>query len=369
MEGMDIMESIINAALSYAKKGLDIEGELDDVHEYKPRIKVIGCGGAGNNTIRRLFEMGIEGAETIAINTDHQHLRITQADKKILVGKSITRGLGTGGDPEKGRRAAENSREKLRPHIEGADLVFITAGMGGGTGTGVAPVVAEIAKETGAIVISMVSTPFLTERARSAKAEKGIRELKKVSQTVIILDNQRLLDIVPHLPIEQAFLVMDQIIAETIKGITETITQPSLINLDYADVKSVMGGSKGQGKTATILVGEASGPEKANDVVRYAVNNQLLNTTFHGATGALIHITGGPDLTLEEANLIGRSLTSEISDDANVIWGARVRDDYEGKVRVLAIISGIKDYDGYEEEGKEEKKKSELIKSTLIDFL
>jgi len=362
------MESIINAALSYAKRELDIESEFDDVHEYRPKIKVIGCGGAGNNTIRRLFEIGIDGAETIAINTDHQHLRITQADKKILVGKSITKGLGTGGDPEKGRKAAENAREKLKSHVAGADLVFITAGMGGGTGTGVAPVVAEIAKESGAIVISMVSTPFLTERARSIKAEKGIKELKKVSHTVIILDNERLLEIVPHLPIENAFLVMDQIIAETIKGITETITQPSLINLDYADVKAVMGGgSKSHGKTATILVGEAHGPEKAYDVVKRAINNQLLNATCTGATGALIHITGGPDLTLEEANLIGRSLTSEISDDANVIWGARVRDDYEGKVRVLAIISGISDGDTYECEDK--KKRSGPINSTLIDFL
>jgi cell division protein FtsZ len=288
--------------------------------------------------VNRLYNIGVAGAETIAINTDKIHLDIIQADKKILVGKSITRGLGAGGFPEIGRRAAELARGTLEDVLKNANLVFITAGMGGGTGTGVAPVVAQVAKDQGAIVIGMVTSPFKVERARMVKAEEGLDDLRNCADTVIVLDNNRLLDYVPNLPIDQAFSVMDQLISETVKGITETITQPSLINLDYADVRAIMKG----GGLAVMLVGEAKGQDKAKDVVRAALNHPLLDVDTNGATGCLLHITGGPDMSLHEAEQVASSLTYELDSQANVIWGARVRKDYEGKVRCMAIMTGIK---------------------------
>ncbi|HID05828.1 MAG TPA: cell division protein FtsZ, partial [Armatimonadetes bacterium] len=217
------------------------------------------------------------------------------------------------------------------------NLVFITAGMGGGTGTGVAPVVAEIAKEQGAIVIGMVTSPFKVERARLLKAEEGLDELRKQADTVIVLDNNRLLNYCPNFPVDKAFSVMDQLIAETVKGISETITQPSLINLDYADVRAIMKG----GGLAVMLVGEAKGQDKANEVVRTALNHPLLDVDTTGATGCLLHITGGTDMSLQEAERIASLLTIELDSRANVIWGARVRKDYEGRVRCMAIMTGI----------------------------
>ena len=302
-----------------------------------PKIKIVGCGGAGGNTINRLFNIGVDGVETIAVNTDKQGLDVIKADKKVLVGKSLTRGLGAGGFPEIGKRAAELARSTLQEVLKDADLVFITAGMGGGTGTGTAPVVAQVAKEEGAIVVGMVSTPFKVERARMVKAEEGIAELRKAADTVIVLDNNRLLEYVPNLPLEQSFSVMDQLISETVKGISETITKPSLINLDFADVKAVMNG----GGVAVMLVGEAKTDEKSDSVVKAALNHPLLDVDSRGATGALVHITGGPDLTLSEATNIAESLTYEMDPHANVIWGARVQKEFEGKVRVLAIMTGV----------------------------
>ncbi len=262
---------------------------------------------------------------------------MVQADKKILVGKSLTRGLGAGGYPEVGRRAAELARGTLEEVLCDADLVFITAGMGGGTGTGTAPVVADIAKQNDAIVVGMVSSPFRVERARAIKAEEGLEELRSAADTVIVLDNNRLLDYVPNLPIEQAFSVMDQLIAETVKGISETITQPSLINLDYADVRTIMG----CGGVAVMLVGEARNQDRGDAVVRSALNHPLLDVDYMGATGCLVHITGGPDLTLLEAEKVAHELTYELDSHANVIWGARINKEYEGRVRVMAIMTGV----------------------------
>ncbi len=337
------MESFVQDALKMAekeqllKKSASCAGE--EAEDFgTPRIVVVGCGGGGNNTVNRLYNLGIAGADTIAINTDKIHLDITQADKKILIGKSITRGLGAGGFPEIGRRAAELARGTLEEVLKNANLVFVTAGMGGGTGTGVAPVVAQIAKDQGAIVVGMVTSPFKVERARMVKAEEGLDELRNTADTVIVLDNNRLLDYVPNLPIDQAFSVMDQLISETVKGISETITQPSLINLDYADVRAIMKG----GGLAVMLVGEAKGQDKAKEVVRAALNHPLLDVDTTGATGCLLHITGGPDMSLHEAEQVASSLTYELDSHANVIWGARVRKDYEGKVRCLAIMTGIK---------------------------
>ena len=337
------MQSIINDALKNAaiekdmiKSGNDNAAEDDFVGQ--PRIVIIGCGGAGNNTVNRIHHMGVSGAETIAINTDKQHLDMIQADKRILIGKSLTKGLGAGGYPDVGKRAAEMARPTLEAILESADLVFITAGMGGGTGTGSAPVVAQIAKEQGAIVVGMVSYPFQVEKARLIRAEEGLEAFAAAADSVIVLDNNRLKNFVPNLPLGQAFSVMDQLIGETVKGISETITQPSLINIDYADVRAIMS----KGGVAVMLVGESKQQNKAESVVRECLSNPMLDIDYRGATGSLIHITGGTDLTLQDAEEVATSLTYELDPHADVIWGARVRPDMEGKIRVLAIMTGVK---------------------------
>jgi len=335
------LQSIIQEAMKFSEREKEYrknsysEEELEDFGQ--PRIMIVGCGGAGNNTVNRLYNIGIEGAEMVSVNTDKQHLDNVRADKKILVGKTLTKGLGAGGNPKIGQKAAELARGTLEEVLKNVDLVFVTAGLGGGTGTGVAPVVAEVAKEQGAIVVGMVSSPFRVERARIFKAEEGLEELRRAADTVIVLDNNRLLNFVPNLPIDQAFSVMDQLIAETVKGITETITVPSLINLDYADIKTIMS----CGGVAVMLTGESKSQDKSTEVVRIALNHPLLDIDYKGATGSLIHITGGPDLSLKEAEEIASMLTYELSSSANVIWGARIREDYEGKVRVLAVMTGV----------------------------
>ena len=259
-------------------------------------------------------------------------------DKRVLIGKSLTKGLGAGGYPDVGKRAAEMARPTLEALLESADLCFITAGMGGGTGTGSAPVVAQIAKEQGAIVVGMVSYPFQVEKARLIRAEEGLEALAASADSVIVLDNNRLKNFVPNLPLGQAFSVMDQLIGETVKGISETITEPSLINIDYADVRAIMS----KGGVAVMLVGESKQQNKAESVVRECLSNPMLDIDYRGATGSLIHITGGTDLTLQDAEEIATSLTYELDPHADVIWGARVRSDMEGKVRVLAIMTGVK---------------------------
>jgi cell division protein FtsZ len=334
------MQSIINEALKNAEieKEMKSSGNsIDDDFIGQPRIMIIGCGGAGNNTVNRLHHMGVSGAETIAINTDKQHLDMIQADKRVLIGKSLTKGLGAGGYPDIGKRAAEMARPTLEALLDSADLVFITAGMGGGTGTGSAPVVAQVAKDQGAIVVGMVSYPFQVEKARLLRAEDGLEALAAAADSVIVLDNNRLKNFVPNLPLGQAFSVMDQLIGETVKGISETITEPSLINIDYADVRAIMA----KGGVAVMLVGESKQQNKAESVVRECLSNPMLDVDYRGATGSLIHITGGSDLTLTDAEEIATSLTYELDPHADVIWGARVRNDMEGKVRVLAIMTGV----------------------------
>ncbi len=304
-----------------------------------PKILVIGVGGAGNNTVNRMARVGVAGAELIAVNTDKQHLSIVHDSiKKLLIGQSVTRGLGAGGYPEVGTKAAEVSRAALSKVMEGTDMLFLTAGMGGGTGTGASPVIADIAKENGAIVIAMVTYPFRMERARLLKADDGIDRLRKVADTVVIIDNNRLVELVPNLPIEQAFSVADEVISRAVKGITETITTPSLINLDYADVRAIMTA----GGVSVISVGESRGHGRVEEVVEDTLKNSLLDVDYTGAKGALIHITGGPDLTLGDANEIGERLTSVIDPQATVIWGARIIPEYEGRVEVIVIMTGVK---------------------------
>ena len=330
------MQDIVQDALDNAEKEAEKMDDPEDVFG-DPRIVIVGCGGAGNNTINRLYNIGVEGAEAVAINTDKQHLQMIEADTKILVGKSLTNGLGAGGDPDQGARATEMAQGTIKEVLGDADLVFVTAGMGGGTGTGAAPVVSRLAKEQGAIVVGMVSTPFNVERARTVKAEEGLERLREAADSIIVLDNNRLLDYVPNLPIGKAFSVMDQIIAETVKGISETITQPSLINLDYADMTSIMN----QGGVAVMLVGETQDKNKTEEVVRDAMNHPLLDVDYRGASGGLVHITGGPDLTLKEAEGIADNITERLEASANVIWGARIQENYKGKVRVMAIMTGV----------------------------
>ena len=326
------MDFIIENALDQQQKDYNIFGEVKQAN-----IKVIGCGGAGNNMVSWLYRKGIKGAEIIAVNTDLQHLNVSDADRKILLGKDTTRGLGAGGEPGKGAEAAKESISEVKDALKDADMVFVCAGMGGGTGTGSAPVVAQIAKATGAIVIGTVTMPFDIERARIDKAEFGLQQLRQHAHTVVVIDNNRLVAIAGNLPVEHAFAVANELVSTMIKGIVETIAIPSLVNLDYADVKAIMTG----GGVASIGVGSSDTNNRVVEAVQGALSNPLLDINYEGATGALIHIHGGGDLTLEQITQIGEAVTENLDPDANVIWGARVTDDMKGKLTVMTIITGV----------------------------
>ncbi len=314
------------------------ESSGSDMDVGQARIVVMGCGGAGNNTADRLYRLGVKGATVIAINTDKLHLDAREADKKLLIGRELTKGLGAGGYPEIGRAATEESRNDIKDLLRNADLTFVTAGLGGGTGTGAAPIVAQLAKEQGSIVIGVVTMPFKMERARIFKAEGGLYEFRQIADTVIVIDNNRLVEVAGKLPIGQAFAVADELIATMIKGIVETIAVPSLVNLDYADVKAIMT----NGGVAVIGVGESTSENKAEEAVRKALTNPLLDVSYQGATGALIHIVGGPDMTLEETTQIGEMVAKDLDSSAQVIWGARIDPALEGTIRVMTIITGVK---------------------------
>jgi cell division protein FtsZ len=330
------MQSFVEAAI-VNKASEESKLKIDDEMFGTPRITIVGCGGAGGNTITRLHKLGVKGAETIAINTDKMALDLVEADKKLLIGSSLTRGLGAGGFPEMGERAARESSRELEEMLTGSNMVFVCAGMGGGTGTGSAPVVAEIARKAGAIVTAMVSTPFNVERARLVKADEGLDKLRMSADSTVVLDNNRLLEFVPNLPINQAFSVMDQLVAETVKGISETITVPSLINLDYADMKAVMD----SGGLSVMLWGEADEDAGVDAIVKEALNHPLLNVDYHGAHSALVHVTGGPNMSLKYVQDVAKSLTEDMDCYANVILGARVDPQFEGKCRVMAIMTGV----------------------------
>ncbi|MBI1978813.1 MAG: cell division protein FtsZ [Candidatus Aenigmarchaeota archaeon] len=304
----------------------------------KAKVTVIGCGGAGQNAVTRLTEMGVEGAQTVSCNTDAKHLAVGKADKKILIGRELTRGLGAGGIPEVGKKAAEESRNEIKEALDGSDLVFAIAGLGKGTGTGSVPIACEVAKSMGAIVIAVVTMPFKLEGARISKAEEGLASLRQVCDTAIVIENDKLLKFAGNMAIQNAFAVADELIASMVKGITETITLPSLVNLDYADVRSVMH----SGGVASIGVGESNSSNRAEDSITKALMNPLLEVDYTGASGALVHITGGPDLRLDEVNLIGEAVAQHLDPQAQVFWGARVLPEFEGKVQVIAIITGVR---------------------------
>ncbi|MEM4397201.1 MAG: cell division protein FtsZ [Candidatus Woesearchaeota archaeon] len=301
-------------------------------------IKVIGVGGAGTNMVNWLYHRGVKGAEIIACNTDKLHLDTIDADRKFLIGKSLTRGLGCGGFPEKGAEAAKETINEIKDALKGADMVFVCAGMGGGTGTGAAPVIAKVAKENGAIVIGTVTMPFTIERARVDKAEFGLQQLRQVSDTVIVIDNNRLVQIAGNLPVRQAFAVANELISTMLRGIVETIAVPSLVNLDFADVKAIMT----NGGVAAIGVGVSDTNNRVEEAVQGALSHPLLDINYEGAEGALIHVEGGPDMTLEEVARIGDLVTEKFDADANVIWGARVSEAMKGKICVMTIITGVK---------------------------
>lgn len=321
--------------------GVDWEAKVSeefDIEMHKAKIMVVGCGGAGSNTVSRLTEMGASGADIIALNTDAKHLSITKAHKKLLIGKDTTKGLGAGGYPQVGEKSAVEQRTQIKQMLEGADLVFVTAGMGGGTGTGAAPVVAEIAKSLGAIVVGSVTMPFRMEGTRIQKAEDGLSKLRQVTDTVVVIENQKLLEYAGSMPIAQAFSLADELISMMIKGITETITVPSLVNLDFADVRTIMK----CGGVSAICVGESDSQSRIKDAVLKALNHPLLEVDYQGALGALIHVICGPDCTLAEINEAGELISKRLSSEAQIIWGARVTPEYAGKVQVIAIVTGVK---------------------------
>ncbi len=339
------MESLVQEAFNKSlEKGEVIQQSITSLQEQfgievkDAKIKVVGTGGAGNNSVTRLSELGVYGASTIAINTDAKHLNIAKADKKILIGKELTKGLGAGGYPEIGKKATLESAREIKNELEGVDMVFLVTGLGGGTGTGSSPVIAKIAKDMGAITIGCVTMPFKIEGARMRKAEDGLGELRQVCDTVIVIENDRLLRVAGDLPLQQAFAVADNLVSTIIKGITETISTPSLVNLDYADVKTIMH----SGGVAAVGFGESNTANRAEEAVTKALTNPLIEVDYEGATGALVHITGGDDLRLEEVNLIGEYVSRHLDPEAQVIWGARLDPAFNGKVRVITIVTGVK---------------------------
>ncbi len=306
------------------------------------KVRVVGAGGSGNNTMKRMKEVGIHGAELIAINTDVQHLLITPADKKVLIGKQITNGLGAGSNPEVGEAAAKESLKDLSAVLTDSDLVFVTCGMGGGTGTGSAPIVAQVARDIGALSVGIVTLPFSVEgKRRMQNALTGLRKLKKECDTVIVIPNDKLLEIVPELPLNAAFKVADEVLTNAVKGITELITKPGLVNLDFADVKTILS----EGGSAMIGLGESSNTSssesRAMEAVEEALNSPLLDVDISEANKALINVVGGSDMTLREAEIICEAVAAKISDNAHIIWGAMIDDSLpKNSINAMVLVAG-----------------------------
>jgi cell division protein FtsZ len=312
---------------------------METPQNYLAVIKVVGIGGGGVNAVNRMVEAGLRGVEFVAVNTDAQTLLMSDAEVKLDIGRETTRGLGAGSDPEVGRRAAEEHREEMEELLKGSDMVFITAGEGGGTGTGGAPVVAELARKAGALTIGVVTRPFGFEgRKRATQADLGISELKKAVDTLIVVPNDRLLQVSdPHTPIVDAFRMADQVLYQGVEGITSLITTPGLINLDFADVKAVMLGAG----SALMGIGHASGDNRAEDAAKAAVSSPLLESSIEGARGVLLSIAGPTDLTLHEVNKAADAITRVAHPDANIIFGAVVDDALGEEVRVTVIAAGF----------------------------
>lgn len=302
-------------------------------------IKVIGCGGAGTNTIARCFNGGIKGTDLVAINTDAQHLLVSHAPQKVLIGRHLTKGLGAGSLPKIGEEAARESEQDIRVSVGHSDMVFVTCGLGGGTGTGSAPVVAQIAKESGALTIGVVTLPFSVEGViRMENAEVGLKRLRDTCDTVIVIPNDKLLDVVPNLSLNDAFKVADEVLMRSIKGITEMITMPGLVNLDFADLKTVMR----RGGVAMIGLGEAEGENKAVNAVIEALNSPLLEVDITEASGALVNVTGGEDMTISEAERVVEEIYSRVDPNARIIWGTTIDPSMKRNIRAMLVITGVK---------------------------
>jgi cell division protein FtsZ len=305
----------------------------------KTNIKIIGCGGGGSNTIDRMTESGILGAELYAANTDAQHLLAVRAPHKILLGRRTTRGLGAGALPQVGEEAAREAEEELKKGLQGADIVFITAGLGGGTGTGSAPFVAQLAKEMGALTVCICTSPFKAEGViRMENAEWGLERLRNIADTVIVIPNDKLIELVPRLSLNAAFKVADEVLVRAIKGITELITKPGLVNLDFNDLRTIM---KGAG-VAMIGLGEGEDDDRIDQAVNEAINSPLIDVDISGAMGALVNVTGGENMTVSEAEKVAEIIQGRISPNARIIWGAAIDHTLQDRVRVMVVIPGVK---------------------------
>ncbi len=318
----------------------DLDNELIEIiKQSRAKITVVGTGGAGNNTISRLNEIGIEGARTITVNTDAQDLFYSRADKKLLLGRQICGGLGAGGEPAVGEECAEESEEDIREELEGSDMVFVTCGLGGGPGTGSAPIISKISKKSGALTVAVATMPFSAEGVkRRENAERGLEKLQAASDTVIVIPNDKLLEVAPNLPLNKAFMVSDEILGRAVKGITELITKTGLVSLDFADIRSIM---KGSGM-AMIGMGESESGDRAIESVHEALSSPLLDIDISNAKGALINISGSSDLTLQESEKIVQIVADKLDPEANIIWGAQIDESLHNIIRTTIVVSGVK---------------------------
>jgi cell division protein FtsZ len=338
--------------------------EFDIDMDQFAQIKVIGIGGGGNNAVNRMIQQELKGVEFVAINTDKQALYLSQANQKIQIGEKLTKGLGAGADPEIGQKAAEESREEIAQVLKGSDMVFITAGMGGGTGTGAAPIVAEIAKDMGILTVGVVTKPFLFEgRRRAANAEAGIKLLKDKVDTLITIPNDRLLQVVEkRTSMLEAFMIADDVLRQGVQGISDLIAVPGLVNLDFADVRTIM---KEQG-LAHMGIGRGSGDNRAVEAAKQAIQSPLLETSIDGARGVLLNITGGANLGLFEVNEAAELIAEATDPDANIIFGAVIDEALEDEIRIIVIATGFEAKKEREERTQLQKGR-ESIKSRMPD--
>jgi cell division protein FtsZ len=331
------MEEIYN---DYSSDVKEIDKELAEIlKRQSAKIKVVGVGGGGGNSLSRMKEIGIKGGELIAANTDAQDLLYSDADQKILLGREITQGLGAGSNPKVGEEAAKESESEIKKKLAGSDMIFITCGLGGGTGTGAAPVIAALAKKQGALTIGVVTLPFTIEgKKRIENAMNGLERMESVVDTLIVIPNDKLLELAPDLPLHTAFKIADEILTNAVKGITELVTTTGLVNLDFADVRAVMS----NGGVSLIGMGESDSTNRAFEAVEKAIQNPLLDVDISNATGALVNIIGGSDMSLDECKTVIEEVGNKLSPDAKLIWGAQISQDMEKSIRVLLIVTGVK---------------------------
>ena len=318
----------------------EIDKELAElIKKQTAKIKVLGVGGGGNNSLSRMREIGIKGGELIAVNTDAQDLLYANADQKVLIGKELTQGLGAGSNPKVGQEAAKESESELKKKLSGSDMIFITCGMGGGTGTGAAPVIASIAKKQGALTIGIVTVPFTIEgQKRVENAMEGLERMESVVDTLIVIPNDKLLELAPDLPLHTAFKIADEILTNAVKGVTELVTSSGLVNLDFADIKAVMV----NGGVSLIGMGESDVENRSTDAVEKAITNPLLDVDISNASGALVNVVGGPNMSLDECKTIIEYVSERLSPEAKIIWGAQIAEDMDKSMRVLIIVTGVK---------------------------